>query len=293
MPTAPVVALTGQKSLKPIQGPLRPGEGRKYMLSIPKKKTPGKTTKKYVKKQIDANKETHEKVFTGFGDTPAGGYSNHQFPGIPGWNNLTNTGDLMRLFPDIAQGDNREQRIGSKIKLQNINCKFYFHIPPATDPEENVSAGLCCRLLVLSPKQFTKWSEFITEWSSGANLGRKYLRNGEAQTYFQGDMMSLEFPVNTALFTTHYDKKFYLHRGRLIGQSSDGLARMPEVAKTFNLNLKVKNKVIQYADSGAFTPSNYSPFAILLYAPMNGDITTTSPGPITGNVIVRPTWKDM
>jgi hypothetical protein len=289
--SAPVVALTGGRKRGGLQ---RNSDGSVKLLTRPQKpKQPAKTTKKYVKRQIDANKETHEIVFTGFADSPGSGYSNHQFPGLPQWNNLSNTGDLMRLFPNIDQGDNRENRTGSKIKLQNINCKFHFHIPPATDPTANPTAGLCCRLLVLSPKQFTKWTEFVTEWSSGANLGRKYLRNGEAQTYFQGDLMSLEFPVNTALFTTHYDRRFQLHRGKLIGDDSSGLARMPEVAKTINLNLKVKNKVVQYADSGLSVASNYSPFAILLYAPMNGDITTTSPGPITGNVITRPTWKDM
>lgn len=292
--SAPVVALTRKSSLRPIQGPLRPGEGRKYMLSIPKKKQPAKSTKKYVKRQIDASKETHELCFTGFGNSAGTAYSNHQFPGLPQWNSATNTGDLMRLFPSIEQGDNREQRIGSKIKLTNIHCKFFFHIPPLTDPTASANAGIACRLLVLSPKQFTKWTEFVNEWGgNGANLGRKYLRNGEAQTYFQGDLHSLEFPVNTALFTTHYDRRFTLQRGLLVGDDSAGLARMQETSRTINLNLKVKNKVVQYADSGISVASNYSPFAILLYAPMNGAASTTSPGPITGNVMVRANWKDM
>lgn len=288
MPNYPVVAAAPRA--RPVQGPLRPGEGRKYMIKV--KKQPPKSTKKYVKKTIDANKETHEIVFTGFDDGAGSQYSNHQYAGIPTWNNLTNTGELMRLFPNVAQGDTRQDRTGSQIKLQNINCKFLFHISPEF-AQVNANSALSCRLLVMSCKQFTKWTEFVTEWSSGANLGRKYLRNGEATAYFQGDLKSLEYPVNTALFTTHYDKRFVLNRGRNLGDDSTGLARMVDPVKMMTLNLKVKNKIIRYSDSGAEVAANYAPFAILLYAPVNGDISTTSPGPITGNVIVRPTWKDL
>lgn len=287
MPHAPVVALT------PKSGPLRHSETRKYVITPrPRSKKPAKATQKYVKKQIDSNKETHEVVFTGYADGAGSSYSNHQYAGIPTWNNLTNTGELMRLFPAIEQGDTRQERTGSRIKLMNINCKFLFHVSPDF-AQVNANSALACRLLVLSSKQFTKWTEMVTEWSAGANLGRKYLRNGEAQTYFQGDLLSLEFPVNTALFTTHYDRRFVLNRGKNLGDDSSGLARMVDPVKMMNLNLKVKNKVVQYADSGISTASNYAPFAILLYAPVNGDISTTSPGPITGNVIVKPTWKDL
>jgi len=285
----PVVALTP----RPKSGPLRQGESRKYVITPRRKaKQPAKSTKKYVKKAIDDNKETHEKVFTGFDDGDGASYSNHEYAGIPTWNNLTGTGELMRLFQNVDQGDSREDRTGSKIKLQNIHMRYMFHISPDF-AQVNANSAISCRLLVLSSKQFTKWTEMVTEWTGNANLGRKYLRNGATQTWFQGDLKSLEYPVNTALFTTHYDKRFVLNRGKNLGDDSSGLARMVDPVKLISLNLKVKNKVVQFADSTVNVASNYSPFAILLYAPINGDISTSSPGPITGNVIVKSSWKDM
>lgn len=269
-----------------LTGMRRTKSGRK----VPTANT--KLVKTYVKKQIDAGKETGEKLGVSLGGGSGSSYSNYQFPGIP-----STQSDLINLNLPISQGDERDARQGSKIKLVSHRCEFMFHVPPAFDATDNGSASIQCRLLVLSARNFKKYSEFATEWSPGSSmLYRKYLRNGANETSFQGDLWSLTWPVNTGNFITHADKRFTLNRGRIQGlnsSSDQGAARIPDVIKKINVNLKVKNKKLEWSDASNSEYSGYAPFAILLYAPTNGAASTTSPGVINGNCFVKMNWKDM
>jgi len=212
-------------------------------------------------------------------------YVNYQYPGIP-----QALGDLMLLLPKITQGENRSQRLGSKINLTSISCKFFFHIPPAID-QTNDNSSIHCRLLVLSPKIINKLTTLQANWTVGEALRRRYLRDGEDATSFQGDLNSLRFPVNTALFTTHHDRFFTLNRGTTTGDA--GLTHIPDVQKVMNLNIKVKSKYARYAEPGDLYPENFAPFAILLYAPCNGGVTSGSSGIVYGNAFVRTNWKNL
>ncbi|AXH77233.1 MAG: putative capsid protein [Cressdnaviricota sp.] len=252
-----------------------------------------KMVKRYVKKQIDAGKETGEKLGVSPGGTGSGtNYANYAFPGRPSTQN-----DLINLNLPIPQGDKRDNRSGSKVKLVSHRCEFMFHVPPAFDATSSASASIQCRLLVLSARNFRRYSEFTTEWSPGSSqLYRKYLRNGSEETSFQGDLWSLQWPVNTANFITHADKRFTLNRGRLQGlssSSSEGCTRIPDVIKRINVNLKVKNKKLEWSDADLDEYNGYAPFAILLYAPTNGSVSTTSPGIVNGNCYIKMNWKDM
>lgn len=245
---------------------------------------------KAMKKLIDATNQTNEKnnqsITTGVGSA----YANHQFAGQP------QNGDLMRLFPPVAQGVTREDRLGSKIKLTGNHLKFMFHIPPAepsTGTAGNENSAVQCRLLVLSSKTFKRWSELVANWTGGQILSRKYLRDGEDVASSQGDLFTLQLPVNTGLFTTHFDKKFILSRGIQLGTGTEGRTRMPDVIKTISLNMKVKNKIVQWESDNVSETNTYAPFAILLYAPINGGQATSSPGPVLGNCFTRLNWKNM
>lgn len=218
-------------------------------------------------------------------DQTGAAYANYQYPGIP-----TALADLMLLMPEIAQGDNRNQRLGSKINLTSLSCKFFFHISPALD-QTNDNSSIHCRLLVLSPKIISKTSTLQSNWAVGEILRRRYLRDGEDATSFQGDLNSLRYPVNTALFTTHHDKYFTLNRGITTGDA--GLTHIPDVQKVINLNVKVKSKYARYADPGDQYPENFCPFAILLYAPCNGGVTSGSGGIVYGNAFVRTNWRNL
>lgn len=128
---------------------------RKVMKIIgPKKRQArvNKTVKRYVKREINRGKEINVEENVAFGGSGSA-YTNHQFPGVP---NTQNT-YLMKIIPDVAQGDERNERDGAKIKLGSISGTFYCHIPaslsPNTQQEATAFPGIQCRLLILSCKQ--------------------------------------------------------------------------------------------------------------------------------------------
>lgn len=185
-----------------------------------------KQVKTIAKRLDDKNKQLREKIFCSPADAGTGPqYANFLFPGIP-----SASSSLIDLFPSISQGDSREKRSGSRIKLTGVRCKFWFHMP-TDQPATGDNSVMCCRLLVLSSKTIKKFSLLETNWDGGELLNRKYLRDGSEDTSFLGDMKSLHFPVNTALFTTHYDKRFTLNRGQLVGDDSSGYTRQVDPVK--------------------------------------------------------------
>lgn len=212
-------------------------------------------------------------------------YANYAFPSIPAAST-----NLMKLLPRIPQGLERENRTGSKIKLMGVVTDFFFHIPPAT-LHNNAYVSVACRLLVMSPKIIQKVSTFSDNWTAGEALESKYLRDGSQETNFKGDLNSLRFPVNTALFTTHHDKRFTLNRGLLVGDPAEGMGNVPDAQKHIRLSLKVKSKSLRFSDAGVVEPDNYAPFAILLYAPCNGQIATANV--VAGNAFVDTTWHNL
>lgn len=273
----------------PLAGLRRLPDGRVRLLTRSQKglkPVEQKQVKEIAKKLDDQGKQVCEANHMSPADNQTGSaYANYQYPGIP-----QALADLMLLMPEIAQGDNRAERLGSKINLTGINCKFFFHIPPALD-QTNDNSSIHCRLLVLSPKIINKLTTLQSNWAVGEQLRRRYLRDGEDATAFQGDLNSLRFPVNTALFTTHHDRYFTLNRGKTTGDA--GLTHIPDVQKVINLNIKVKSKHARYAAPGDQYPENFAPFAILLYAPCNGGVSSGSGGVVYGNAFVRTTWRNL
>ncbi len=220
-------------------------------------------------------------------DATGSTYVNWNYAGIP-----TPLAQLMRIVPQIAQGDNREQRLGSKINLTSVNMRFFFHIPPSTSSTA-LNSSYSCRLLVLSPRLITKFTTLQSNWDTGELLNRKYLRNGDQATGFLGDLNSLRYPVNTATMVTHYDKHFTLNRGQRMGDESTGLTNAPDAIKHFNLSLKVKSKNLRFSTPSDVDAENEAYFAILLYAPNNGGNTTSSTGDVWGNCFSEATWRNL
>lgn len=245
-------------------------------------------------------KQKCEKLLSGPDDEQNTGttYVNHAYPGIP------SSADLMRLLPSIQQSGitdsgtvvpaSRERRLGSKIKLTKLNCQFMFHIPPAVTAS-NDTASVQCRLLILSCKSIKKFSLLKAQWEGGStqNLSRRYLKQGDQETSFQGDLWSLRFPVNTALFTKHYDKRFIINRGLPQTTGNAGGRTVPDAIRTINVNLKVKNKYIRFPEPGLSENEDYAPFAILMYAPTNGGHTTVSAGCVSGKSYTLTNWKNL
>lgn len=257
--------------------------------------------KQIAKRLDDKGKQVCEKLYQTPGTNATGSsYSNYDFPGIP-----AQGADLMDIMPNIDQAGtsgqeqaSRERRLGSKIKLTALKTNFMFHIPPAT-ASSNDTASVQCRLLILSSKTIKKFSLLQSEWQGTQGLGRRYLKDGDQETWFQGDLNSLRFPVNTSIFTTHYDKRFILNRGLpQPAQVGTGTGRVvPDAIRTLKFNLKVKSKYLRFPEPSISENEDYAPFALLIYAPTNGGVTTsTATDPancVNGKCFVQCNWKNL
>ena len=243
-------------------------------------------------------KQVCEKLFQTPGTTESGtAYTNYAFPGIPGSGD-----DLMDIMPDIAQAGttgqeaaSRERRLGSKIKLSALKTNYMFHIPPGTVADPDYSS-VQCRLLILSSTTIKKFSLLKQEWASGTqNLSRRYLKDGDTESWFQGDLNSLRFPVNHALFVTHYDKRFILNRGlpqpAAVGAGTGRV--VPDAIRTLHFNMKVKSKYLRFPEPALSENEDWAPFAILLYAPTNGGHSTTAYTCVNGKCFVTCNWKNL
>lgn len=257
-----------------------------------RKRRVSQTVKKYVRKELNKGTEINVKEKVAFGTGSGTNYENHQYSGIP-----ANSTELMRIIPTVEQGDERDERDGAKIKLQNVSGTFFCHIPGAYAPTagaaKSAASGIQCRLLILSCKQVQAVGQFEQNWAAGQNFNRQFLKNGSQATGFNGDLFSLRWPVNTQLFTKHYDKYFTLKRGFYLGDNTSGAAMQPEVSCIKRFRIKCRNKQLQFNEPGTSEHTNWSLFGVLLYANSDSSLTNSSPGPVYGNMYSRITWKDM
>lgn len=243
----------------------------------PKKSQPKyeltKPMKDLVHKEINASDQTHEKMYQN-PERPVA------LPNIP-----ASTTYLFNMLPSIVQaGDtastpsNRETRTGSQIRLNSFNIKGRVFIPVDSDTINNDRACLSCRLLIMSCKKYPIYADVAANWATGDNLRDKFLKLGSEENPFDGYQFGLDLPVNHDLFTLHHEKQFVLNRGVLQERTygnvpvTEGLgaAHMPFVYKYFNINLKVKNKILKFSDETSVVPTNYAPFAVLCWAYTNG-----------------------
>lgn len=235
-----------------------------------------KPMKQLVTKEINKNEETNERFYQ------------TRLLHLP--NQPTTTSELMRVFPEVFQsgqedpatGDvypsNRETRQGTKIRSMNLKVRGRAFIPVGQDLENQNNACISCRLLILSCKKYGKYEDVFSNWDAGSELYKKILKNGSKAVAFDGYQFGLNLPVNDELFTTHHDTKFLLNRGcvferRISPLPTDGnglgLVHSPFVVHYFSKNVKCKNKIIKFADETSSFPTNFAPFAVMLWSYTN------------------------
>ena len=265
-------------------GPLQPGaRSAKVPKAMTTRAPPKKYRKKYdlskpmktlIEKEINKNEETQERQYQS---------RLMELPNIPDQNF-----HLFRAFPLVYQAgqtinnvvlpSNRENRTGTQIRAMNLKLQGRIFIPVDSDTIDNDRACLSCRLLVLSCKKYKKWEDIFNNWDTGSELQADLLKNGSESVAFDGYQFGLNLPVNDELFTTHHDSKFLLNRGviqtRTYGNvpvtEGYGAAHMPFAVHYFKKYIKCKNKIIKYDEETNPAPTNFAPFAILLYSYTNG-----------------------
>lgn len=176
---------------------------------------------------------------------------------------ISATGDCLRLMPAIANGTAENQKIGNVIKLQSLNIRGVLTFTLAQASAANTRIGV--RMMVLRAKRYGDWNaaavDFGTNYTKlleGTNLG------------FQGTVAQFNTPPNHDYFSVVMDKRFYM------SQSLTSTAG--NTAETWNstkfVNFKVpycKNrKVIYDQDFSLDEPTNFPYFIVLGYSKLDG-----------------------
>lgn len=276
------------KAMKPKPKPLK--KQPKYDLTKP--------MKKLVVKEINKKEETNERQYQS---------RLTHLPNIPDQNT-----HIFRCFPEVFQSgqidpatndpypSNRETRTGTKIRAMNLKVQGRVWIPVDDSVTSADRACLSCRLLVISCKKYQKWEDVLSNWDAGSDLQESLLKNGSQSVSFDGYQFGLNLPVNDELFTTHHDSKFLLNRG-FISKSTGvgvpvtegvGLAHMPFALHYFRKNIKVKNKIIKFNEETNSFPTNFSPFAVLLWTYTNGSAPSNTAVPYM-RTQSQLRWKNM
>ncbi len=189
---------------------------------------------------------------------------------------------IHNIIPDIALGVERNDRQGAKVKLNSINIKGRIDVPADDNPilGNDDRAQIYVRMFVLSSKQNPVLNQVAIDWNNIYN--NKFFKNNANGTAPTGDYLDMLSDVNRELFTVHYDRVMKLDRNYPFfpdPTSTSGATQQKPVSKEFSINLKVKNKVLNYATPNTTSPTNFQPFVCCMFAYGNGAAPSTSEVP--------------
>lgn len=233
------------------------------------KKSVAKPSKSFIKK---VKKVLHEQAeskqaYINLGDT------------LTNFNStISGSNDALQIVPNISQGTADYQRIGDQIRAQKLLIQGHIKLYPPTQVVGTLAnapqiANVMARMFILSLKPAPSY-DGILGYSGQLN---GLLKKGGTTTGFTGKISDLYAPVNTDLFTVHYDKVFNLSQSYTFLPSTTGAGNEVSIAqdksvKFFNKTIKLKNKILKYDSTwgGGLLPSNYGPFLCMGYSYLNG-----------------------
>ena len=180
----------------------------------------------------------------------------------------SSAGDVIRIIPRMSQGVGDGDRTGNQVTMRNFNVKGHINVIPTGS--DVARTRLLVRLMVVIPKQYPT-NDVAT--AGLANWLPYVLKLGNTAQGLDGTIPSMYLPANTEMVTVLADKKIYLNSDYF---SALGLENYSAryTTKFFNLNFKVKNKVLKYDDLGQL-PLNYSPSLLLSYCFLDGSAPST------------------
>lgn len=201
------------------------------------------------------------------------------------------------IIPYIAQGTQRNDREGAKVKLASCNIKGRIDIPADDNPALPIGANedraqIYVRLFVLSVKQTAILSSVASGWNAGYN--DYFFKNNASPTAPQGNYLDMLSEVNREMFTVHHDKVMKLDRN--LGYfpdptSTSGAGTQKPVSREFNIKLKCKNKILDFNQPGSVQPQNFQPFVCCLFAYGNGAVPSVAAVPFI-EYLSKLTFKD-
>lgn len=188
---------------------------------------------------------------------------------------ITAVGDLLQIVPNVANSVEDNGRIGQSVRAKSLNIRGHMKLNINDVTDSTRLPSVMARLMVVSMKTAPNFNEAQAQ---GPKLGT-LLKKGGTTTSFNGALQDLHAPINTDVFTVHYDKKFYLSQSYLnatgVSPPSTIIAQdTKDTVKFFNINIKCKDKVLKYDEdvSSDLLPTNFAPFMLLGYSYLDGSV---------------------
>ena len=172
--------------------------------------------------------------------------------------------DIYRIVPNIIQGVDDNQRIGSKVKSMVLTVKGHLILSALLAPGYTKVA---VRLMILQPKQCQNYTT-ITGTTFGTGWTNTLMEKGGVSVAFTGSISDLYANVDKDSSTVYYDKIHYISTPQLL--TATGVADTRQTISFFTMNLKL-NKSLVYNDSlDGVQPQNCSPVLLAGYTYLDG-----------------------
>lgn len=190
---------------------------------------------------------------------------------------ISGASDMQQVIPNISQGTADNARIGDQIRCKKLNIKGYARLYPkvqsGTFVNEPKLSNVMVRMMILSVKSLPSYPAAVNQPGYLSSL----LKKGGTTTSFTGTLSDIQAPINSDVFTTHYDKNFYLTQDYAFLATTGSAVSGPvgidikNTIKFFNINLKCKDRVLKYDTvNGGILPINLGYFLVLGYAYLDG-----------------------
>lgn len=190
---------------------------------------------------------------------------------------ISQTGDILRVMPNMTTGNEENQRSGDEITAKSLKIKGYVRFTPVQTAGDVKFSQVGVRLMCVSLKKATSWDLV----SASASPLLSLLRRGGTTVGFSGQISDLFNPINTDLFTVHGNKVFYMTQNNNSFATNVGYwsTDIKDQIKFFNFDVKLKNKKLKYDDdtNSGLLPTNAAPFLLVGYVYLNGTVGDTVP----------------
>lgn len=192
---------------------------------------------------------------------------------------ITTASDMCQVIPNIARGTANNERIADEIISQKLQLRGHIRYTPTTVIDAPGRGNIAVRLMVVSSKIRPNFPDVQGSTSPLSQL----LKKGGSTSAFTGILSDLYAPINSELWTKHFNKVYYLNQPiniRGAGALSSGYQDLQNIIKFFKIDIKLKKKL--YYDSNinnGNTPTNAGPVLLMGYVYLNaadGDFTDTN-----------------
>lgn len=205
------------------------------------------------------------------------------------FNSGIDASDAVPILPAYPGGTSDASRLGDKVSM--ISCVVKGTISWNEDEEDAVQP-IRVRVMCLSQKDITVQSQ-LTAFNWPKLLKVNDTAIAAENVAYTGDPLNNLYPINTELFTAHYDRQFDLVPNHL-GTSGPAVGVVAGLTKNFvNFSFKVPTpKKLTFSNTADTLCNNACPFIVLGYSYPSGQSPDSISTRVRGYAHAITKYKD-